>query len=125
MSDHQREHHERRRFKRIAFDAPTELVQGTRSWPVTLLDLSLKGLLIEVPDPWDADPEQLFDAVVRLSPEAVVTMQVELRHVEECQLGFICEYIDLTSLEHLCRLIELNLADRTELEREFHQLIEL
>ena len=32
---------------------------------------------------------------------------------------------DLDSLEHLCRLVELNLADRTELEREFHQLIDI
>lgn len=121
MSDHQ----ERRRFKRIAFDAPTELVQGERRWPVNLVDLSLKGLLIEAPKAWDADPEQLFDAQICLSPDAIVTMQVELRHVEDTHLGFICEYIDLTSLEHLCRLIELNLADRTELEREFHQLIEV
>ena len=119
------EHQERRRFQRIAFDAPTELVQGERRWPVNLVDLSLKGLLIEAPESWDADPEQLFDAQIRLGAEAVVTMQVELRHVEDTHLGFICEYIDLPSLEHLCRLIELNLADRTELEREFHELINI
>ncbi|MNJ70609.1 Cyclic diguanosine monophosphate-binding protein [compost metagenome] len=52
-------------------------------------------------------------------------MTVELRHVDDTQLGFICEHIDLDSLEHLCRLVELNLADRTELEREFHQLIDI
>ena len=34
---------ERRRFSRVAFDAATELVQGPCSWPVRLLDLSLKG----------------------------------------------------------------------------------
>ena len=46
------QHDDRRRFKRIAFDARTELSQGTHRWPVRLLDLSLKGLLIERPDPW-------------------------------------------------------------------------
>jgi hypothetical protein len=45
-------HEERRRFKRIAFDAKTELSQGDRTWTVHLLDLSLKGLLIEKPSPW-------------------------------------------------------------------------
>jgi hypothetical protein len=33
----------RRRFKRIAFDARTELSQGQHIWPVKLIDLSLKG----------------------------------------------------------------------------------
>ncbi len=42
----------RRRFKRIAFDARTELSQGQFIWPVKLIDLSLKGLLIERPEPW-------------------------------------------------------------------------
>ncbi|WP_280042856.1 PilZ domain-containing protein [Pseudomonas sp. Hg5Tf] len=121
MSDHL----ERRRFKRVPFDAPTELVQGEQRWPVNLLDISLKGILIESPEPWDADPEQLFDAVIHLNADAQVLMQVQLRHVDDQQLGFICQHIDLHSLEHLCRLIELNLADRTELEREFHELIEV
>lgn len=119
------EQNERRRFKRIAFDAPTELIQGERRWAVELIDISLKGLLVECPAIWDADGEQLFDAAIRLSADAVVQMQVQLRHVEDAQLGFICLHIDMTSMEHLRRLIELNLADRTELEREFHELIEV
>jgi hypothetical protein len=86
---------------------------------------SLKGLLIEAPKAWDADLERPFAAQIRLGEEAFVTMTVELRHVDDTQLGFICEHIDLDSLEHLCRLVELNLADRTELEREFHQLIDI
>ncbi|MFW3896139.1 PilZ domain-containing protein [Pseudomonas bharatica] len=118
------EQNDRRRFKRIAFDAPTELIQGARRWKAALVDISLKGLLVEVPSSWDADGEQLFDAEVTLSPDAKVLMQVQLRHVEKTQLGFICLHIDLASMEHLRRLVELNLADRTELEREFHQLIE-
>ena len=119
------EQNERRRFKRIVFDAPTELTQGDRCWSVELIDISLKGLLVESLPAWNADSEQLFDATVHLSPEAVVRMQVQLRHIEDAQLGFICLHIDMASMEHLRRLIELNLADRTELEREFHELIEV
>ncbi|WP_181955613.1 PilZ domain-containing protein, partial [Rahnella variigena] len=43
---------DRRRFRRIAFDAKTELRQNGREWPVQLVDLSLKGLLIQRPDDW-------------------------------------------------------------------------
>jgi len=121
------EHNERRRFKRIAFDAPTELIQGERRWPVELVDISLKGLLVERPADWDGDPDQGFEAIIRLSKDKteVVRMLVELRHIDDHHLGFICNSIDIDSMEHLRRLIELNLANRTELEREFHELIEV
>ncbi|MEN8639382.1 PilZ domain-containing protein [Pseudomonas sichuanensis] len=118
-------HDERRRFQRINFDAPTELRQGERRWPAKLLDLSLKGLLIERPAPWDADLTQDFEAIIKLDDgTSQVRMQVELRHEEEACLGFICLYIDIDSMTHLHRLVELNVADSTEMMRELRELIE-
>ncbi|MFJ4383886.1 PilZ domain-containing protein [Pseudomonas sp. NPDC089408] len=117
-------HDERRRFQRIDFDAPTELRQGDRRWPVKLLDVSLKGMLVKCPEPWDADLTQDFDAVIHLNPDVRVQMQVELRHEEPTRLGFICLYIDVDSMTHLHRLVELNLADGTEMMRELRELIE-
>ncbi|MNH33314.1 hypothetical protein D3C79_938170 [compost metagenome] len=51
-------------------------------------------------------------------------MQVELRHEEAQRLGFVCLYIDLDSMSHLHRLVELNVADSTEMMRELRELIE-
>ncbi|WP_296229838.1 PilZ domain-containing protein [Pseudomonas sp. UBA4617] len=118
------DHDERRRFQRIDFDAPTELRQGDRRWPVKLLDVSLKGLLVRRPEPWDADLTQDFDAIIHLDCDVRVQMQVELRHEEDTRLGFICLYIDVESMSHLHRLVELNLADSTEMMRELRELIE-
>lgn len=118
------DHDERRRFQRIDFDAPTELRQGDRRWPVKLLDVSLKGMLVKCPEPWDADLTQDFDAVIHLNSEVRVQMQVELRHEEPTRLGFVCLYIDVDSMSHLHRLVELNLADGTEMMRELRELIE-
>ncbi|MFB4394342.1 MULTISPECIES: PilZ domain-containing protein [unclassified Pseudomonas] len=115
---------DRRRFQRIDFDAPTELRQGDKRWSVKLLDLSLKGLLIERPAPWDADLTQDFDAIIHLAQDTRVQMQVELRHEEPTRLGFVCLYIDLDSMSHLHRLVELNVADSTEMMRELRELIE-
>ncbi|MGC5701902.1 PilZ domain-containing protein [Pseudomonas sp. NFXW11] len=116
---------DRRRFKRIAFDAKTELSQGTYRWPVRLLDLSLKGLLIERPEPWLGDPKRPFEADIHLGPDADVRMDVQLAHEGHDQLGFVCLHIGLESIEHLRRLIELNLADPEELERELGALIDI
>ncbi|MFJ2386948.1 PilZ domain-containing protein [Pseudomonas koreensis] len=115
----------RRRFKRIAFDARTELSQGQFIWPVTLIDLSLKGLLIERPEPWLGDKEQDFSVDIHLSDDVNIQMDVQLAHEDHGQLGFVCRHIGLESIQRLRRLIELNLADEAELERELAALIDI
>ncbi|SNY34122.1 MULTISPECIES: PilZ domain-containing protein [unclassified Pseudomonas] len=115
----------RRRFKRIAFDARTELSQGQFIWPVKLIDLSLKGLLIERPEPWLGDREQDFFVNIHLSDDVDIEMDVHLAHEDHGQLGFVCRHISLESIQRLRRLIELNLADEAELERELGALIEI
>ncbi|MHB2062494.1 PilZ domain-containing protein [Pseudomonas sp. SC3(2021)] len=115
----------RRRFKRIAFDARTELSQGQFIWPVKLIDLSLKGLLIEQPEPWLGNAEQDFFVDIHLSDDVDIQMDVHLAHEDQGQLGFVCRHIGLESIQRLRRLIELNLADEAELERELGALIEI
>ncbi|MEN5046140.1 PilZ domain-containing protein [Pseudomonas koreensis] len=115
----------RRRFKRIAFDARTELSQGQFIWPVKLIDLSLKGLLIERPEPWLGDREQDFFVNIHLSDDVDIEMDVHLAHEDHGQLGFVCRHISLESIQRLRRLIEFNLGDPQELERELGALIEI
>ncbi|AHZ71380.1 MULTISPECIES: PilZ domain-containing protein [Pseudomonas] len=116
---------DRRRFKRIAFDARTELSQGEFTWPVKLIDLSLKGLLIEKPEPWLGNPDWHFLVDIHLNEDVEIKMDVMLTHDDHGQLGFVCKHISLESIERLRRLIEFNLGDPKELERELGALIEV
>ncbi|UZE29913.1 PilZ domain-containing protein [Pseudomonas asplenii] len=114
----------RRRFKRIAFDAITTLSQGGTVWSAQLVDLSLKGLLVQQPGNWPAGLSGIFLVDIRLAKNAHVKMDAELVHVDHHQLGFKCLHIGLESIQHLRRLIELNLGDEEELERELDALFE-
>jgi len=116
---------DRRRFRRIAFDAKTKLQQNGHEWPVQLGDLSLKGLLAQRPEDWKGNIKLPFTVDIRLDPEAHIKLQVELTHEANGQLGFVCTNIDLDSIKHLRRLIELNLGDQEELERELGALLEV
>ncbi|WP_027897236.1 PilZ domain-containing protein [Zestomonas thermotolerans] len=113
---------ERRRFQRVAFDADTQLCQAGRCWPVVLHDLSLKGLLVEWPAGWAGDADAPFAVRIALSAEVVVQMEVRLAHSRDGLLGFECRAIDLDSLSHLRRLVELNLGDARLLDRELAAL---
>lgn len=116
---------ERRRFRRIAFDATAELRQNGSEWPVKLLDLSLKGLLVDRPDDWKGNKALPFDVDIRLDQKTHIKMQARLTHEDPGQLGFVCKHIDLDSISHLRRFVELNLGDEQELERELGALLEI
>lgn len=113
---------ERRSFSRIVFDGSTHISQGKSQWPATLVDISLKGLLVEEPQNWNADTEQPLEIKILLSDDAVITMTICWRHAEKGLVGFECSHIDIDSIMHLRRLIELNLGDETLLERELASL---
>lgn len=113
---------ERRRFQRVTFNAQTLLSQGEQVWQSALIDVSLKGLLISTPEHFNGDAAQPFTAQICLNEQLVLDMQVSLSHQNAHALGFVCLHIDIDSITHLRRLIELNLGDAALLERDLQAL---
>jgi len=115
--------HERRRFRRVLFDAPVEIVLGDATFTTLLVDLSLKGALVQTPAHWPGGPGTEARITVRLDEgDDVITMDGQVVHQEESHVGFQCLQIDMDSITHLRRLVELNLGDAELLERELSQL---
>lgn len=120
-------HNERRRFSRIPFSAVAHLKsdKGEMHLNCPVLDVSLKGLLIDKPDGWRAQLEDGFDIDLILDhAQVVIKMQAQVAHIDKSSIGFECEQIDLDSITHLKRLIELNLGDEAMLQRELAALID-
>ncbi len=122
MPNNQGQDDERRKFTRIPFDAWTEIEQNGKRWNAVLIDLSLKGLLVKQPNNWTKDSKGSFEALIRLDTGVMIKMKVILAHQEEGHIGFLCESIDVDSISHLRRLIELNMGNCDILERELHSL---
>lgn len=115
---------EQRRFHRIEFDAACEVQWQEQIWQAQVLDISLKGILLQRPSKWTVAVNELCEITVFLNgTEAGIVMAVILRHVEDQRLGFQVQYIDMDSATHLRRLVELNLGDATLLERELGNLL--
>lgn len=117
------EHPQQRRFSRIPFDAQVELSQAGLKLTGPLVDISLKGLLTVQPSADLLVPEQLVLAKIALDNRAQIIMKCRLAHREATHLGLACESIDLNSIGHLRRLLELNLGDPAALDRELSELI--
>jgi len=114
---------ERRRFARVLFDAPVTLQTRESRLASRLIDISLKGALVRFPDHWLAVVGEPVELIVSLDEaDTQIHMRAELAHTEIRQVGFICKEIDMESITHLRRLVELNLGDASLLERELEAL---
>lgn len=114
---------ERRKFSRILFDAHVELAQGDCHWRASLLDISLKGLLIQQRLPAEVKKDQSILVKILLSDNTSIAMTVSVAHQHHNQTGLMCTTIDIDSVSHLRRLIELNLGNASAAERELNELM--
>ncbi len=114
---------ERRVFTRIAIDCRAQLSCADRRWPTQLLDVSLKGALLHRPDDYQESDEPCTLELLLEPSDAVITMQGHIVHNHSGQLGFYCQHIDLDSIAHLKRMLELNMGDEAMLERELVELM--
>lgn len=116
------EHEEQRQFSRIPFDVLVTLTHGEQVWETDLIDISLHGALIKEPRDFTSDPEQDYRLAVHLEGGPDICMDVRVAHQENEKLGLSCRDIDVDSITHLRRLVELNLGDPELLERELSAL---
>ncbi|MGL6121966.1 MAG: PilZ domain-containing protein [Shewanella sp.] len=115
---------ERRKFSRILFATNAHLQQGATQWDTTILDLSLNGALIEEPQNFIHSDDTFTLSFTLSGSEIEIRMETELVHHRNAQLGLKCNVIDIDSISHLKRMVELNLGDASLLTRELMLFIE-
>ena len=114
---------DRRRFQRIWFDAPVSIEGTSRDVTTTLVDISLNGVLLVKPDNWSGRTGDSVRLDIRLGDGRTnIHMKVQIAHQGPETIGLRCKEIDLESVSHLKRLVELNLGDQQLLERELDAL---
>ena len=115
----------RRLYTRIPFETRVILNTFPDRHECNLIDISLKGALVEREFPWVATIGEACGVSVELAVDgASIHMTGEVAHVEQGRLGVRCTEIDLESMTNLRRLMELNLGDEDALNREIHTLVQ-
>lgn len=114
----------RRQFTRILFSIKATLKVAGKSYPVSIHDISLNGALIKAPAHQDSLKGQLGELNFSLNnnDETQVTMHIAVVHETPKEFGLQCNGIDIDSITHLRRLVELNLGDESQLNKELSQL---
>ncbi len=111
-----------RRFTRVAFPAQARLLDGSRTLACRVHDLSLKGALVSLPERHDIAPGEHLVLEIPLDESGHIRMEVAVIRCDEERLGLACRDIDVDSITHLRRLVELNSGDPELLDRELADL---
>ncbi|MBD9357192.1 PilZ domain-containing protein [Methylomonas albis] len=116
---------DKRRFHRIFYHAGAVLTGSGQTYPCKIVDLSLRGCLLDLEQSLSGPPDTLYSLKLDLSEEISITMEVMATHAVDNRVGFKCVHIDIDSISRLRRLVELNLGDSELLERELAALSDL
>ncbi|MCG3730067.1 PilZ domain-containing protein [Vibrio cincinnatiensis] len=117
---------DRRRFFRILYQAPAMLRQGQAQLATCIQDLSLHGLLLWAVDEPNLDPSHPLEVEFTLpNSEITLTMTVSLVKQNERILHLKIDYIDIESIAHLKRIVELNVGNEALLHRDIEHLVNL
>ena len=95
---------------------------GHEEWSCNLLDISLKGMLVEPPENIDIDMKNPCGMALFLGEDISIHARVTITHTNNGNWGLNWQQIDVASLQHLRRLIELNTNDPAMLTRELSEL---
>ncbi|WP_104402908.1 PilZ domain-containing protein [Vibrio penaeicida] len=118
---------ERRRFSRVIYQAPAKLVQGDLTVNSDIRDLSLHGLLLSgSPANHDFDTSNMLYVDIELpDSDIVISLEAEIVELNDNFMRLSIHHIDIDSISHLKRLVELNVGDEALLHREIEQLSDL
>lgn len=116
---------EQRHFSRVPFDCAADITCDDSRWSTQIVDICLNGVLLARPGDWTPDVGSECKVQIKLDgQDALITMeQASVAHVHADRVGVKCENIDIDSIAHLRRLVELNLGDPELVNRELHTLI--
>lgn len=117
---------ERRRFSRIVYQALAVVTQGHTRVESNVKDLSLHGLLLACPDHISLDPLTPISIQFQLT-DSDITIQLQGKIVGVVQdlVRVTIEHIDIESIGHIKRMVELNVGDDELLHREIEHLSDL
>ncbi|RJG51322.1 PilZ domain-containing protein [Motilimonas pumila] len=114
---------ERRKFSRILYQATAHLVAGEQHWSTNLLDLSLKGALVETPTDWPSEAPSSLQLQFKLGDSDIeLNLAVAMCHQHKDHLGLKNISTDIETASHLKRLVQLNIGDESLLNREIDEL---
>ncbi len=110
---------ERRHFSRVDFQSTVTIFVQPVEYQAELVDISLKGALISMKGDRSIDKGEACVFELRLDKDTIaVKTDACIVYSQDSVLGLRFDNLDLESMTHLRRLIELNTGDSEQVQQE-------
>ena len=117
---------EHRLFHRVSFVVKTDMEINGERCEATLVDISLKGALVSFPHELHPETGLTCQLTIHLEESDIkLIISGEIVHCHDNVTGIKFTLIDLDSMIHLRRLLELNTAKPEQVRNELNLLIGL
>lgn len=116
---------EKRHFSRVPFGCKeTTITAGDSTWQTQLIDICLNGALLVRPTEWNPAIGSECTIQIKLDDGTTIITIIKaiVAHCHDDRVGVHNETIDIDSISHLRRLVELNLGDPELVNRELAEL---
>ncbi len=114
----------RRNFSRVKFNSKAYLNYNNTHEQVDLVDISLKGALVSLQNPMEIGSDSPCTFELHLSDsEIVMNISAIIVYKRDDNLGLKFDNIDLESMIHLRRLVELNVGNPDQIQKELFFLV--
>lgn len=103
---------DQRRFLRVPLEGEARLAFSGESQPVELVDLSLRGALVEAERILPAPVDSKCELTLVLDEDGpTIPIQCRVSHHQGRRLGIEFVRVDVDAMQHIRRLLELNAGD--------------
>ena len=118
-----------RRFARVEIPLPVRICCPEQTLRGTILDVSLKGILIDLDRPGSLSHDCVagpLDIQILSDPDQTVLVELTARIVRETDrlLALAWSSIELDALTHLRELLQYNGVEEHQLSRELSELLD-
>lgn len=115
---------EKRRFSRVPLKVICRLTHKEHSVYADLVDISLKGALVEVNDKLSlATGNTCFLNITLCSAEITLDFETEVVHMTDDLIGLRFDHMDVDTMIHLRTLLEANTGDPDRIRDELNFLV--
>lgn len=114
---------EQRQFQRVHFFKRAHITTHDQRLETHCLDISLRGILLVRPENVKWHLEQQLLVTLLLSEDETIEMSCSLVHIDDDVVGCACDSLDLDSMTTLRRVLEYNLKNPNDVNRELAELI--
>lgn len=109
----------RRHYSRVPFQSECKLHINGRDYTAFLCDISLKGALLQLPDDSPLQKGDPCNISISLNSNQLVLHMKSIMVFHDSEMGgFEFHDLDIDTLTHLRRLIELNYGDPDQVKQE-------